>query len=78
MGKSKKALIQTLATKHSLPLSVVEKIVNSQFKYVGKVMGTGMHEAVRLPYFGKFSAKPGRIKHLTKLKNKKDGAINDK
>ena len=32
-------------------------------------MKKGKFESVRLPYFGKFSVKPGRVKHITKLKN---------
>ena len=32
-------------------------------------MQKGNFEAVRLPYFGKFSAKKERIKHITNLKN---------
>ncbi len=69
MAKSKKEIIQILATKHSLPLEKVESIVTSQFKYVAKIMGDGSFDSVRLPYFGKFSSKPGRRKMLTKKKN---------
>lgn len=69
MAKSKKEIIQILATKHSLPLEKVESIVTSQFKYVAKIMGDGSFDSVRLPYFGKFSSKPGRRNMLTKKKN---------
>ncbi len=69
MTKSKKEIIQILATKHSLPLEKVESIVTSQFKYVAKIMGDGSFDSVRLPYFGKFSSKPGRRNMLTKKKN---------
>ena len=54
MAKSKKEIIQTLATKYNLPLEKVEKIVNSQFKYVTKIMSNGKFDSVRLPYFGRF------------------------
>lgn len=67
MAKDKKALIHTLATKYNLSLQEVERAVNHQLKFVAKVMAEGKFEAVRLPYFGKFSAKKGRIKHIQKL-----------
>jgi len=75
MAKDKKAIIQLLATKHNLPLQKIEQIINHQFKFVEKVMKKGKLEMVRLPYFGKFSVNPNRVKHLTALKNKKN---NDK
>lgn len=74
MAKSKKALIQDLASKHNLPLKTVTDIVESQFKYVAKVMSDGSFDTIRLPYFGKFSVKPGRLKNVNK---KKDGSTND-
>ena len=66
MAKSKKEIIQILATKHSLPLEKVEAIVTSQFKYVAKIMSDGAFDAVRLPYFGKFHSKPSRRKNINK------------
>ena len=60
MAKSKKEIIQTLATKYNLPLVKVEKIVKSQFKYVTKVMSNGKFDSVRLPYFGRFYSKKER------------------
>tara|TARA_R100001463_G_scaffold114081_1_gene169252 strand:+ start:52 stop:294 length:243 start_codon:yes stop_codon:yes gene_type:complete len=75
MAKDKKAIIQLLATKYKLPLQKIEQIVNHQFKFVEKVMKKGKFEMVRLPYFGKFSVNPNRVKYLTALKNKKN---NDK
>lgn len=61
-----------MATKYNLPLSKVEEIVDYQFKFASRVMRKGDFESVRLPYFGKFSAKKGRIKHI------QDGAANSK
>tara|TARA_R100000781_G_scaffold91199_1_gene56454 strand:- start:114 stop:344 length:231 start_codon:yes stop_codon:yes gene_type:complete len=75
MAKNKKAIIQILATKYNLPLQKVEEIVEYQFKYVSKIMEQGNFDPIRLPYFGKFSAKKGRIKHI---QNKVNGTINDK
>jgi len=61
-----------MATKYNLPLSKVEEVIEYQFKFVAKIMRKGDFEPVRLPYFGKFSAKKGRIKHV------QDGAANSK
>jgi len=69
MSQIKNEIIYKLATKYNLPISKVEEIVNSQFKFVKNVMTEGSFEAVRLPYFGKFSAKKERIKHINKLSN---------
>lgn len=74
MAKSKKALIQDLASKHNLPLKTVTDIVESQFKYAAKIMADGSFDTIRLPYFGKFSVKPGRLKNVNK---KKDGSTNN-
>lgn len=69
MPKDKKAIIQTIATKHNLPLQKVEQIVSHQFKFVEKIMKEGKFEMIRLPYFGKFSVNPNRVKHINNLKN---------
>ena len=73
MAKNKKAIIQTLATKYNLPLKKVEEIVNHQFKFISKIMKKGDFEAIRLPYFGKFSVNKRRIEHINKLKNESKG-----
>ena len=70
MPKNKEEIIQLLATKYNLPLKKVTEIVNYQFKYVTKIMEEGKFEAIRLPYFGQFSVKPGRLKYI-RSKNKK-------
>ena len=70
MTKNKKLIIYYLANKYNLSLSKVERIIDHQFKYLEKVMKEGKLEAVRLPYFGKFSVNPKRVKYLNK--NKKD------
>ena len=75
MSNIRKSLIQKLATKHNLPLSKVEDIVNYQFKFISNIIKKGDFETVRLPYFGKFSVKKGRLKHI---QNKKDGITNNK
>lgn len=67
-----KKIIQKLATKYNLPLKTVEDIVYFQFKYVADVMELGDFQSIRLPYFGKFHAKPLRIDHINdKTRRKK-------
>ena len=58
-----------LANKYDLPLSKIEKIVGHQFKYIEKIMKAGDFETIRLPYFGKFSVNPKRVKYINKKKN---------
>mgnify|MGYP003647704259 FL=1 len=70
MIRNKKLIIYYLANKYNLSLSKVEKIIGHQFKYLEKIMKEGKLEAVRLPYFGKFSVNPKRVKYLNK--NKKE------
>ena len=72
MSTNKKEIIQRIATKHNLPLSKIEEIINYQFKFVSEIIKKGDFEAVRLPYFGKFSVKQSRLKHINKNKNDKD------
>tara|TARA_B100001059_G_scaffold72361_1_gene69565 strand:+ start:81147 stop:81368 length:222 start_codon:yes stop_codon:yes gene_type:complete len=67
MVSNKDEIIYKLATKYNLPISKIEEIVSFQFKFVQKIMKKGDFESVRLPYFGKFSAKKERIKHINKL-----------
>tara|TARA_R100001244_G_C5135292_1_gene126718 strand:- start:21 stop:236 length:216 start_codon:yes stop_codon:yes gene_type:complete len=71
MSKDKKIIIQILATKYNLSLSKVEEIIKHQFKFIEKIMKKGDFESVRLPYFGKFSVNPKRVKYITDLKLKK-------
>tara|TARA_R100000808_G_scaffold23431_1_gene52007 strand:+ start:329 stop:559 length:231 start_codon:yes stop_codon:yes gene_type:complete len=68
MIKDKKTIIQKLATKHNLSLDNVEKIIDHQFKFVSNIMKSGNFETIRLPYFGKFSVNPNRVKYINKLK----------
>lgn len=73
MSKGKKELIQLLATEYGLPLREVKKIVSSQFVLVVETIQEGKFEAVRLPFFGVFRAKPSRIKHIENVKRKAVG-----
>lgn len=78
MSKTNKEIIQKLATKYKLSLAAVEEVVNSQFKYTSEIMSGGNFEAVRLPYFGRFSSKKSRRDILTAMKQKKDGLTDTK
>ena len=69
MQRNKKLIIYYLANKYDMPLSKIEKIVNHQFKYIEKIMKIGDFETIRLPYFGKFSVNPKRVKYINKKKN---------
>ena len=61
-----------LATKYELPLHKIEEIVNHQFKFAEKIMKKEDFDSIRLPYFGKFSVNPNRVKHINKLKDAKN------
>ena len=52
-------------------MSKREEMVNHQFKVVATVMGEGNFATIRIPYFGKFSVNPNRVKHIDRLKNEK-------
>jgi len=69
MVKDKREIIHYLANKYNLPLSKIEEMVNHQFKVVTAVMGEGNFSTIRIPYFGKFSVNPNRVKHINRLKN---------
>ena len=73
MVKNKEELIYALANKHNLPIKKIEEIVTFQFKFVKKIMSIKKFEAVRLPYFGKFSAKKERIRHINKKTDETKG-----
>jgi nucleoid DNA-binding protein len=72
MGNRRKEIIYFLANRYDLSLQEVERIVDFQFKFVAKIMGEGVDNTVRLPYFGKFKADKRRVMYLNKLKKEKD------
>ena len=67
----KQFIIYKLANKYNLPLQTVSKVVDYQFKFITDIMKQGNFDAVRLPYFGKFSVNPNRLKYLQKKNDKK-------
>ena len=72
MIKNKKEIIYYLANKYNLPLKTIDKIINHQFKYIAKIMSLGEFDSIRIPYFGKWSVNPNRVKHLTAMKEHKE------
>jgi nucleoid DNA-binding protein len=72
MKRNKEAIIQYLATKYNLPLSKIKEIIEYQFKFVSTTMKKGKFEAIRLPYFGKFTVKRKRLAYIKKLSKKKN------
>ena len=63
MGNRRNEIIYFLANRYDLSLQDVERIVDFQFKFVAKIMGEGVDNTVRLPYFGKFHVKEKRLKY---------------
>lgn len=74
MGEDKKILIQKIATQYNIPLKSVHNIINSQFKFVSKIIKDGKFKSIRLPYFGKFDVNKNRLKHI----KEKSGSTNNK
>ena len=72
MARDKKDYIYLLATKYNLPLSKIKEIIEYQFKLVSTTMKKGKFEAIRLPYFGKFTVKRKRLAYIKKLSKKKN------
>lgn len=60
----RETLYHEVADKVDLTPEEVREAVRYQFKYVAEVMKEGNFEAVRLPYFGIFKVKKGRLKNL--------------
>lgn len=59
-----RTILQKLSIKYNLPINKIEEIVFHQFKYASNVIREGKFESIRIPYFGKFTAHPTRVKHL--------------
>ena len=59
-------IIESLSIKYNLPKPIIEKIVKDQFKFTASVMAKGEFRPVRLPYFGVFGVKKGRLEKLNK------------
>lgn len=75
MGNSKHEIIYSLSNKHNLPAKVIKEIISSQFKFTAMIMSSGGFDTIRLPYLGKFTVNPNRVKHITKKANEKANKI---
>jgi nucleoid DNA-binding protein len=64
MAKNKVELIYRLAQQYDIPVKKVESIINFQFSFITKKIKDGEMSSIRLPYFGKFSVEPNRVKYL--------------
>lgn len=51
-------IVRDLAEKYNLRIVDVEAIINSQFKFIYKVMREGNMESVRVKYLGLFGVTP--------------------
>ncbi len=61
-------IIEELSIKYNLPKPIVEKVVKDQFKFTAAIISKGEFKPVRLPYFGVFGVRPGRLEKLNKKK----------
>jgi nucleoid DNA-binding protein len=75
MGSSKSEIIYKLSNKYNLPAKVIKEIISSQFKFTAMIMSSGNFDTIRLPYLGKFTVNPNRVKHITKRANAKFNKI---
>jgi len=66
-----KNIIDEIAKEEGLPSHIVERIVNSQFKFIYNTMKSGTFQPVRLTYFGVFGVRPGRRACLMEKTNRK-------
>jgi nucleoid DNA-binding protein len=82
MDTQYKNIIDKLAKKHSLPVFIIEEIVNSQFKFLrDKVISTGEHKSYRLTNLGMFTISPRKLKWIQNhnmKKKKSNGDIHTK
>jgi len=75
MGNSNHEIIYSLSHKYNLPAKVIKEIISSQFKFTAMIMSSGGFDTIRLPYLGKFTVNPNRVKHINKKANEKANKI---
>lgn len=61
-----KKIYKELAEEFDLPVTIIEKICDSQFEFVKQTMMSGKDEQVRLQYLGLFKVNPGRRETVRK------------
>lgn len=69
MNTCKKDIIREIALLNNINRSIVEELVDYQFKFVARVMAKGEYESVRLHYLGLFGVTPGRVDKMMKIWN---------
>jgi nucleoid DNA-binding protein len=63
-------IYKQIAKERQISRDTVKEVCTSMFEFVATTIERNKHEAVRLPYFGIWRVKPGRLEHL---KVKTDG-----
>lgn len=69
--KTRLDLESEVAKELGLRYGTVAEVVNFQFKFVHRMMATGMMYTIRLPYMGSFSVSAQAAKRVMKLKARK-------
>jgi len=67
MGKRnevKQEIYREIAKESGGTMQEIEKCVEAQFQFIERIMKRGEFDTVRMPYLGKFTVKPGRLKML--------------
>lgn len=67
MGKRnevKQEIYREIAKETGSTMQEVENCVETQFKFIEKIIRRGEFDTVRMPYLGKFTVKPSRVKYL--------------
>ncbi len=63
----KRKIFVSIAKELGVSVRDVESAVDSQFRYVKRIFKSDTFAQVRLPYFGRFWVKPGRLKFLQRF-----------
>lgn len=64
VNKLKQEIIKEILEEDGGSYDEVNAVVESQFAFLKREMEHGAFSTVRLPYFGKFYVKPGRLSRL--------------
>lgn len=64
VNKLKQEVICEIIAEDGGTYEEVSAVVESQFQFIKKEMEHGAFSTIRLPYFGKFYVKPGRLSRL--------------
>lgn len=65
-----KKIYTELSKEFNLPISVIEKICDSQFEFTRRMIMTGNDEPIRLQYLGLFEVKPNRRENVRKKRER--------